>query len=136
VYKASVIVLGEITPEQFVQNKDEYTSELIRHLRNECVNDDMLAIDVNKRGFSFKAIKYGSPLSIWAMGIITALAAAVILSGGKAEVWGAIFEINAIGEGLQKIRQAIFPGDPQVQTMLSSNEGIQSDIKGIVHHDD
>ncbi|MGD1455416.1 hypothetical protein [Vibrio harveyi] len=66
--------------------------------------------------YEIVGISYNSPLSIFTRGTIVALVAAVIISGGKAEVWGANFELNSLGSGIEQIISAFkqLEDDPAV----------------------
>jgi len=107
IYKAAKILLRNTTPEEFSEKQDFYLDVIRNYLAKEQNIKKSMAFDFNNTGFDIVKINYSSPLSFWAKGIITALVAATILSGGKAEVWGAKFEINSIGKGLRDMQEVI-----------------------------
>ncbi|EKO3863699.1 hypothetical protein JFR02_002849 [Vibrio harveyi] len=115
VYRASAEILNGVSEREFLINQNLYIQEIKDFLR-EGDQSDVCQVSKYISNYEIVGISYNSPLSIFTRGTIVALVAAVIISGGKAEVWGANFELNSLGSGIEQIISAFkqLEDDPAV----------------------
>jgi hypothetical protein len=103
--------IGPVPTENVSQQSLIDFSDAIRHKLSQFTQEEF-ATGLTRMEFapelriSIDKIEKSSPLLIWGMCQVTALALAVIVSGGEVDLKNQRFKVHALGDGLRKLRMA------------------------------
>ena len=113
-YAASMSSLSPLTIDEVTRER-EFTVALVqKHLRSLRISrlNQLFESDLGDDTLTATTISRNGPLKITVSGLAVALAAAVMLSGGRFSALGIEVELPPIGVGIRSLREALSPTDP------------------------
>lgn len=112
IYAASIELLKDIEIDTLLNEKDEIIPKLLREIRNIGISDinRLFSTNLGENALLLRKIEKKNPLEMIISGAIIAIVFSAIISGGKFRILGIISgELNPIGDGITKLRNALFP---------------------------
>ena len=113
-YVASIRPLSRLDVDAVTRNPEDALTLVQRRLRRLRVRqlDQLFTSELGEDALTATTISRDNPLKITVSGLAAALAAAVILSGGRFGGFGIEVELPPLGVGIESLREALSPPHP------------------------